>query len=315
MNQVISTHNSNHSGSFTKTPRMAYQADHYPECCTGNVNRSMPNFIYKAFMRCDGGYVFNFYIPGTYRAGQAVFCVNTEYPYREAVGIVYDGAEADMRLKLRIPSWCKKFSCECTFKTHAEGGWLVAEGHFRKGDKILLRLPSEVEVVDVGEGYVVSKQPLLFTLKIDCDINIDKTEKRQKPGFAAYDVTPASGWQIGIDKDTFLRTFNYVECNSADLLHNDCRITAKGYFLEGVNLKKIHSSLVPVSDYDRQEIVKLRRMGQVIYDGEMVFTPAISELGPAKISCEDIVLIPYSTAMLRWTVFPKIAEGKSVKIG
>lgn len=306
MNQVISTHNSNHSGSFTQTPRMAYQSDHYPECCTGNVNRSMPNFVYKAFMRFENGYIFNFYIPGTYEAGNVKFHINTGYPYNERVEIVYDGQEQNLQFKLRVPEWCKDFSCVCGQRAYREGGWMIVCGRFIAGDKILICLPSQVELIDAGEGYMVQKQPIAYTLKIRYKINIDNTESRQKIGFPAYDVVPVSDWQIALNKELFLKSFKYNEGKTINLLENDFSITAEGYLLKGVDLKKIHSSKVPMSDYDKQELVKLRNMGQVIYDGEMVFTPSISELAPAETERVGIELVPYSAAMLRWTIFPKI---------
>ena len=74
----------------------------------------------------------------------------------------------------------------------------------------------------------------------------------------------------------------------------------------GIDFKRVHSSQVPVSDYDRGEIVKLRANGQVIYEGEMIFTPDIKDLKPRSLEKTEITLVPYSTAMLRWTVFPDV---------
>ena len=77
-----------------------------------------------------------------------------------------------------------------------------------------------------------------------------------------------------------------------------------GWLMEGVDLRRIDAAYLPISDYDRTELVKLQAMGQDVYQGEMVLTPAISTLDPTGFSPVDIRLVPYSTAMLRWTVFP-----------
>ena len=306
MNQVISTFNSNHSQSFTQTPRMAYQSDHYPECCTGNANRSMPNFLLRALMETDTGFAFNFYIPGEYAVGNRKFTVETNYPYEEKVKITYSGATANMRLQFRIPGWCKDFAYNCSKAACIEGNKLIVSGDFKFGDCIELVLKSGLEVVEASEGLVVRKQPLVYTLKIGARREIDKVETRQADGFPAYNIYPTTPWQIALDKDEFLSAARISGNAFGDLLETDVCIKSKGYIMKGVYFKKIHSSQVPISDYDKQEIVKLRRMGQVIYDGEMTFTPDIAKIGKTAVESTEITLIPYSAATLRWTVFPDV---------
>lgn len=303
MNQVISTFNSNHSGSFTQTPRMAYQADHYPECCTGNCNRSMPEFLLRAFSATDTGYKFDFYIPGEYRAGDGKFTVETEYPYGERVKITYLGSNLNTEVKFRVPGWCEDFKFSVRQSAERKGSVLSVKGEFNSGDEIVLILGSKLEVVDTGEGLMVRKQPVVYTLKIEPHIEIDTGEKRQTKGYPAYNITPASVWQIAIDREEFLSSAK-LSGGGCDLLKNGRKITSTGYYMKGAELKRIHSSKVPISDYDKREIVKLRAMGQVIYDGEMLFTPAIKDIKPLSLEKTGITLVPYSTATLRWTVFP-----------
>ncbi len=306
MNQVIATHNSNHSGSFTQTPRTAYQSDHYPECCTGNANRSMPNFLLNAFMQTDAGYRFNFYIPGEYKAGGCAFEVQTEYPYGEDIKITYLGEEKTFTLQLRVPLWCKSYAYRCRQKAVLSHGLITVEGRFKKGDEISLKIRSGLEVVETGEGLAVCKQPLFYTLEIGAEIKVDETEKRQAEGYPAYDVIPTTAWQIALDKDEFLSCAKIEGTTAGNLLENDYKLRSSGYIMGGIDFKRVHSSQVPVSDYDRGEIVKLRANGQVIYEGEMIFTPDIKDLKPRSLEKTEITLVPYSTAMLRWTVFPDV---------
>lgn len=81
-------------------------------------------------------------------------------------------------------------------------------------------------------------------------------------------------------------------------------IEGKGWLMEGVDLLRIDAADLPISDYDRTELVKLAAMGQDVYQGEMALTPDIPTLHPTGFTPAAIRLVPYSTAMLRWTIFP-----------
>ena len=172
-NQVISTHYSNHTQSFTQTPRMAYQANHYPECCSGNVNRSMPNFIYRALMKDDEAYYINFYIPGHYEVDNIAFDIVTNYPYDEKIEIIYQGTNQVLNLNLRIPHWCKNFTYHSNHQGKIVNHRLNLKGLFEKGEKIVLTIKSEVEVKKTSEGFLVTKEPLIFTLDIEYQKTID----------------------------------------------------------------------------------------------------------------------------------------------
>ena len=72
----------------------------------------------------------------------------------------------------------------------------------------------------------------------------------------------------------------------------------------------MHTDNVFISDYDKQEIVKLRRMGQIIYEGELTFPPEIKDIQPTGLTKREITLIPYGASALRWTVFPDVQKFK-----
>lgn len=304
-NQVISTFNSNHSESFTGTPRMAYQANHYPECCTGNSNRSIPNFLYKAVRVFDDEIYFNFYVEGRYLICGHEFVVETKYPFEESVKITYKGEGAKFKLKFRVPTWCKNFEFKSDKKLELKNNWLQIDDEFCDGDVIELKICSDLEVVDTKEGFLVQKQPIIYTLKIDESVSIDKGEKRQTKGYYAYNVVPKSKWQIALDKDLFLRTVRVCGKDVEDLIQNDRVVVADAFYMKGVDLKKIHSSKVFMSEYDKIEIEKLKNMNQTIYEGEMLFTPKLKDIKVKEYEQTKIQLVPYSTAMLRWTIFPK----------
>ena len=306
MNQVISTFNSNHSTSFTQTPRMAYQSDHYPECCTGNANRSMPNYIYRAISKKEYGYKINFYIPGHFIMDDLDILIETNYPYSENVKIIINSDLKNKELHFRIPKWCVDFKYQTNHICKIINNELIVSGDFKTNEEIVLEIPSKLEVVETSEGYLVQKQPIVYTLKINEDIQIDTSEKRQAPGYPAYNISPASIWNIGLNKELFLSSAQLINVKTNNLFDNGNYITASGYILNDLSLEKTHTSLVPISDYDKGEIVKLRRNGQFIYEGDLLFTPSIKDKKFNNVTRTNITLVPYSVAMLRWTIFPKI---------
>ena len=248
LNQPIATRTSNHSGSFTQTPRTAYQSDHYPECCTGNANRSMPNFIYRSLQKTEKGYAFCFYLPCEYQLFKGgSFIVETQYPYEERVQITYRGETRKFQLACRIPAWCKNFQFTAKQFAKRDEDFLLLDGEFADGDSISLTLASKVELISTKEGWIAQKQPLIYTLKIDGKWEVDKDEPRQTAEYPAYNVTPTSAWQIGLDKSLFERTAVLSGKKTDDLLCSDYQIQAQGYLLEGVFTACIRiTSLFPI---------------------------------------------------------------------
>ncbi len=106
----------------------------------------------------------------------------------------------------------------------------------------------------------------------------------------------------------FEKTYCLHKTDVNNILQNDYYLLAKGFYMNGVDLINVDSADVPISDYDQVELVKLKRMGQIIYDGPMKFTPAIKDLHPTSIKSLDIKLIPYARATLRWTIFPNVKK-------
>ncbi|MBO5713507.1 MAG: glycoside hydrolase family 127 protein, partial [Clostridia bacterium] len=238
MNQVISTHYSNHTGSFTFTPRMSYQSDHYPECCAGNANRSMPNFFYQAVNKTSDGVAFNFYLPGSYKFDGHEFIIKTNYPFSERVEITYRGKGFNGVVSLRKPAWCKKFLIN-DLESVATNGWAQIS-LLSNGDSFTVDIISDLEVKDVNEGYMVVKEPLVYTLKIDANVEIDPVETRVKEGYPAYDVTPNSSWQIALDKRVFEKNAKLILGKNNNLLEGDTVVTSKVFLMKGVGLYKTH---------------------------------------------------------------------------
>jgi uncharacterized protein len=199
--------------------RMSYRAAHDTECCTGNVNRAMPNYVTRMWMQMEGGVAATLYGPCEVNAvihGQPVtISEETDYPFRETISFkVKMSQPATFALGLRIPEWCaaatvtvngRAADIECP-----PGTFAILKRGFRDGDSVAMRLPMSVQLKDWFNGRAVSVQrgPLVYSLKID----EKRVESRQDPdaikrvlkgnniqGFPAVEIYPLSEWRYGLD--------------------------------------------------------------------------------------------------------------------
>jgi hypothetical protein len=199
--------------------RMSYRAAHETECCSGNVNRAMPNYVTRMWMRMDGGLAATLFGPSevsTDMNGQRVTITEeTDYPFRETISFkVKIPKPATFALGLRIPEWCAAASVAVNGKSPgievAPGRFLILNREFQDGDVVALRLPMCVRLKDWFAGGAVSVQrgPLVYSLKID----EKRVESLQEPdairhilkgnnvqGFPAVEFFPAGEWRYGMD--------------------------------------------------------------------------------------------------------------------
>jgi hypothetical protein len=199
--------------------RMSYRAAHETECCAGNVNRAMPNYVTRMWMRMDGGLAATLFGPSevsTEIDGQQVTITEeTDYPFRESISFKIKIAKpTTFAFGLRIPEWCDAASMMVNGKpldiVVASGRFLTLKREFHNGDEIELQVPMSVQLKDWFAGGAVSVQrgPLVYSLKID----EKRVESHRDPdairrvlkgnnvqGFPAIEFFPASEWRYGID--------------------------------------------------------------------------------------------------------------------
>jgi hypothetical protein len=92
--------------------RMSYRAAHDTECCSGNVNRAMPNYVARMWLKSPQGVAAALYGPCELRATIAEQPVGiaeeTDYPFRETVVFKFGVTRpVNFALSLRIPGWCE----------------------------------------------------------------------------------------------------------------------------------------------------------------------------------------------------------------
>jgi hypothetical protein len=198
--------------------RMSYRAGHETPCCSGNVNRAMPNYVSRMWMQSREGLVAALYGPceaHTTVQGQAVSIVEeTEYPFRETITFTVKVAKPTaFSLGLRIPEWCTGAVAAVNGKDvplHAAEGFAEVKREFQEGDVVTLRLPMAVALEEWfgGKAMTVSRGPLVYAMKVEekrVEIQHDTDAIRRVlighniEGFPAVEFYPASEWRYGIE--------------------------------------------------------------------------------------------------------------------
>lgn len=299
VNQFIATGTSNHNIYKHGSTWMAYRPTHETECCSGNVNRMLPNFVSRMWMTdSEGGAVAAIYGPSkaTFPTdkGDITISCTTSYPFGTMLAFSVSGAEgASIPLTLRIPTWCSKASLAVNGVpvglSLTAGTFVRLPERVKNGDIIMLTLPMEVEKKTIkGQGIYFQCGPLLYSYAIPQQKAEDTTEyecmhgkKPENPDFKCWNIMPTGA-------------FNYAYTDDGQPL------TCEAIYYNGI---------IPFP-YDLETITSKIRIPvkQIAWDlVEGRYTPPLPEQGHLTLTnnvTQHIDLVPYGCTELRLTVFP-----------
>lgn len=303
VNQFIATGTSNHNIYQHGSTWMAYRPTHQTECCSGNVNRMLPNFVSRMWMTDkEGGAVATIYGPSTATfstpAGSVTITCATDYPFAETLTFRVEGTKAaSIPLSLRIPAWCQNAALSIN---GAASNMALPAGTFvrlpeqvKDGDVITLTLPMTVETKTLeGQGVYFQRGPLLFAYAIPQQMTEDTEEydnmhgkKPENPDFKCWSITPTGA-------------FNYAYASDGQPIQvNNPVIDEVGGTIP------FDMSYTPVRL--RVPVKKIDWKLEVINEDQ--FTPHLPEQGHLVVLDNErqyIDLVPYGCTELRLTVFP-----------
>ena len=156
-NQVVANVHSNRNLFFRGRQWMSYRPNPGTECCPGEVNRIMPNYVARMWLRdAEGGLVAACYGPSTLRcaagaAGTEVTIVeDTCYTLSEEITFTIQAdAPVSFPLSLRIPSWSLHprvlLNGAKIPETVTPGTFLRLVRTFQPGDRLTLGLPMTIQ--------------------------------------------------------------------------------------------------------------------------------------------------------------------------
>lgn len=134
----------------------------WPACCSGNLNRILPNYIINMCMANNKNeLMFLTYGPAHLqtRDGRFNILMETQYPFKDQIKLVVNAIPAKESLLLRIPSWCKEAQCEINGKKFTnkknENNFITINRRWKKGDVITLTFPMKVEINEGTEKFAL----------------------------------------------------------------------------------------------------------------------------------------------------------------
>jgi len=216
-NQVVAAANTSHWNADTgwypqSMPRLAFQPGHDTECCTGNVNRFMPNYCARMWLRApNGGVAAALYGPSILsttvgsQATPVTIHQVTDYPFGETVTLrIAAPAPVRFPLVLRIPGWCERAELRVQGRPVNQslqpGAFVTLDREFAPGDVVTLSLPMTPRLTALPwDGIAVVRGPLTYSFRVPETLTRRTLLNRSSEAFPIFDRTPAGFWAYGLD--------------------------------------------------------------------------------------------------------------------
>lgn len=290
-NQVIARNNSSSCIYVGGQDRMAYKVAHGPACCNGNMNRMIPLFCSRQWMKKgDNGIAAALYAPSSYTTrlkgskNEITIQEETNYPFEETIRFKMQMKRSTaFSFWLRIPQWCKEASItingQATQMVCHAGTFAEVQRKFSNGDIIELKLPMRAKSVSMPyAGVAFERGPLVFSLNVKAKEEITETREHEGIKFQSRILTPLSEWNYApVDTET----------------------------IEVVNSNDYNDLWNPETTPVRLKVKAVTvRNWQLYRDNFTPYMPSVILKGEEKV----LELVPVGTTVLRMTVFPDITR-------
>ena len=288
-NQVIARNNSSFCMYVGGQDRMAYRVAHGPACCNGNMNRMIPLFCSRQWMKKgDNGIVAAMYAPSSFTTklkgskNEITIQEETNYPFEETIRFrMKMKRSTPFSFWLRIPQWCKGASITVNGQAAdivcKAGTFVEVQRKFSDEDIIELKLPMKAKSVSMPyDGVAFERGPLVFSLNVKAQEEITETRELDGIKFQSRILTPLSEW-------------NYAPVDTENI--------------EVVNSNDYSNIWNPEMTPVRLKVKAVTVTNWQLYrDNFTPYMPSVIRKGEEKV----IELVPVGTTVLRMTVFPDI---------
>lgn len=274
-NQVISGPGSNHSFFFRGCASLRqFRSDHSAQCCTGNVHRILPGFIFRMWMLdADEAPVAVLYGPSVFQGKDYSITEETDYPFDETLRFRFSMKKCRrLPFTFRIPQWCKHSALKLNGQTIAlpeiRKGFCKLEREWNDNDVLEVILP--MLPVRKTDRYWLWHEcgPLVYSLPVPFNF-----KRENASPFSPCLLTPAGKWNYGIDTEAPMRLIRQ----------------GKDEELKSIRTV-LETEAVPISGFDELE------QGR--------YTPEIPLFHNVAGEKRQLELVPYGKALLRITAFP-----------
>jgi len=342
-NQLVATHTSNHNLMSRGDNRMAFRPGHPVQCCTGNIQRAMPNFVERMWMQHvdqDGQtdeIVAALFGPGRLETrvlgASLTIEADTRYPFEETVRFTLAPEHpARFTFSVRIPEWCREPGI--TVNGHKldqspiPGTFQRIEREWVPGDQVVVSLPFALALKRWPQGGIsLEFGPLTLSLPVEAPLEIETVDdsaqtpaefrlsnldqgRKNWPGFPSYRLSAASPWAyaLAVDEDSLPQlakvTWNPPSDFPIDLGYPALRVSVPARRVKDWVLFETDQVIRALPSFENGKFSMLERP---LY-GHFILTPPLPDPQtlPARLAdaVEWIDLVPYGNTLLRLTVFP-----------
>jgi len=263
-------------------------------CCTANLHQGWPKLVASLWMATpDNGLAAVVYAPSTVKArvgaaGQVTIRQVTDYPFTGVISLTVTPSVNRLRfpLQLRIPSWADSATVTINGAPVAEvtpGTFVRIDRLWNRGETVRLTLPLPARLSTWHRDSVaVERGPLVFSLPVGEQWRrITTGMKKPAPAPAAdWEVLPTTPWNYGL------------------------RVGASGASLRVVEHPVASTPFARDPPPVEIEVVGRRVPEWQLEDGSAGTLPQSPVVSREK--DETLRLVPYGTARLRITAFPRI---------
>lgn len=313
-NQFIATENSTHCRYTRGMWTMSYRPYGYAACCTGNINRIMPNYVAKMWHTEGDDLYATLYGASEFTCGDFKITEETEFPFARTIKFKISCSKpTTKKIGFRIPAWAEGalFNAGDPSAFTDEKGFCCISKKWKDGDEIKVEFGAHAALKESAEGGVyVEYGPLLFAYDIP---KTDKTFVSHNAEYLSHEMTPTGAFSYALRSDLIRQNGLTVK-----------RINEDSYAWE----KPRFAIEVPAERISGFELVKTDKVERYVYspensiinskfvfqdvEGDFVMTPEIPSAETAAQNrsgkVENITLVPYGVAKLRLTVFPKLTK-------
>lgn len=178
-----------------------YKPASYVECCIGNVNRFMPNYILNSWKKDGDNVYLKLFTSSIFAKDGVEIEENTNFPYQNNVTLKIKTAKKFL-LNLRLPKWNEGYKVTVDgnlVETKVENGFVVLP--IEKDCEVEYTLLCSIIKHDDKDYVWFSKGAMVYTHKVRALWKIDRGDHRSSPKFPAYNIYPVEKWNYGIKED------------------------------------------------------------------------------------------------------------------
>ncbi len=294
-NQIITNEHSNHCRYMLGNSMMSYSPHPGTQCCPGNVNRFMPNYIMSMWDMRGREVYFNLFgasdFCGKTDGGDIKISVDTAYPLSDRLDFTVE-TKTPFILKIRIPQFSEGFD-GIPSGAEEDGGYLIL--NIKENRRFSLEIKQNIKRHICHGGIYFTRGALTYSLGMKGERSAYAVDTVNGKEFVSYRMTADKPWNYAVISDcnpAFL-------CGKADVFDVNANIPSITVEARRIPKWELH----PRKNYrcwnwKYETVIKK--------DGCYTFTPRLPDMKNAAVSPEKekITLYPYGASKLRMTVLP-----------